>query len=152
MSAGSADDAPVIAEVEGLKLRWHARELRGSRSLVEAAALVGLNRDELSRIERGETKQIHFRTIAKLLAGYNCSVSELVDVEWVGEEGAALPLYVHAVEALTHGVPPNQPPRRRAVRRSSEADVVEPGDEATFAPSLNEPAPRRRRSPSGTVH
>ena len=37
--------------------------------------MVRLNRDELSRIERGETTQIRFETLAKLLAGYRCGLS-----------------------------------------------------------------------------
>ena len=49
--AAQERSAPVIAEVGDVRLLWHLRELRGARSLREAAELVGMNRDELGRID-----------------------------------------------------------------------------------------------------
>lgn len=144
---------PVIAEVGGVRLLWHARELRGARSLREAALLVGMNRDELGRIERGETKQIHFRTLAKILAAYHCTLDDLVKVE-VAESHGSAPLYAGAVAALAAGTLPGAAPLRRAVRRSTAADVVDEGDEDSFAVSTSaaQASAGRRRSPVGTLN
>lgn len=71
------------------QLRWHARSLRGSRTPVDAARLVALNRDELSRIERGETKQIQFQTVAKPPAGYGCALTDLFEIAVATEPAPA---------------------------------------------------------------
>jgi DNA-binding Xre family transcriptional regulator len=88
--AGSAD-APIVASYGGVRLRWHARELRGDRTLAEAARATGINRDELSRIERGETVQIRFETLAKLVEGYGCAVSDLIEIAATEPDAAAAP-------------------------------------------------------------
>lgn len=145
-----SDVEPVVAEVEGVRLRLHARRLRGALSLVEAARRAGLNRDELSRLEKGETTQVRFATIAKLLAAYGCSsVDDLVEVERVPEQ-RAVPLYAGVLAALADRALPASGPRRRAVRRSGGLDVIPAAEQGTFAPSSQEP-PRRRRLPVGTV-
>ena len=46
----------IVAEAGDLQIMLHARGLRSGRFLLEEAALVGLNRDELSRIEKGNTR------------------------------------------------------------------------------------------------
>lgn len=148
MTAPAAE--PIVAEVAGVRLRWHARKLRGDRSLVDAAALVGLNRDELGRIERGETTQIRFRTLAKLLAGYNCTLTDLVEVELTDDTRPA-PLYAGVVAALHDGLILGSAPQRRAVRRDTSNDVLAPGEELTYVCADPSP-PRRRRSPVGTLH
>jgi DNA-binding Xre family transcriptional regulator len=144
---------PVIAEVGAVRLLWHARELRGARSLREAAALVGMDRDELGRIERGETKQIHFKTLAKLLAAYRCNLDDLFEVEVVPAPGPT-PLYAGAAAALAGGRLPGTAPVRRSVRRSTTLDVVNEGDESHLAASTQAAAsrPRRRRAPIGTLN
>lgn len=139
---------PVVAEVEGVRLRLHARELRGSLTLVEVARRTGLDRDELSRLEKGETTQVRFSTLAKLLAVYGCGLQDLVTVERAQEES---PLYASALSALVDGTLRATGPRRRAVRRPSDADVLPEGDEAAFAASES-PTSHRRRSPVGTLH
>ena len=45
----------IVAEEDDLQIMLHASGLRSGRFLPEEAALVGLNRDELSRIEKGNT-------------------------------------------------------------------------------------------------
>ncbi|MHB1711712.1 MAG: helix-turn-helix domain-containing protein, partial [Acidimicrobiales bacterium] len=151
-SAAAAAD-PVVAEVGPVRLRWHARSLRGSRTIVDAARLIGINRDELSRIERGETKQIQFQTVAKFLAAYGCALTDLFEVEPAAPEQAPTPLYVHVVKALAHGTLPLQPVRRRAVRRAAEPDVTSTADEAAFSPSGPDAPPRRRqRAAAGTLN
>ena len=147
--ASSAAD-PVVAEFGRVRLRWHARSLRGNRTIAEAARLVGLNRDELSRIERGETKQIQFQTVAKLLAGYQCALGDLFEVEAATQPKTSVPLYIHAVAALANGTIPIKSVGRRAVRRPAELDVTTAGDEAAFSPSPSNTPTRRRRSPVGT--
>ncbi|HAM02630.1 MAG TPA: hypothetical protein DCQ30_10480 [Acidimicrobiaceae bacterium] len=72
--------SPVVATHGDVELRFHARELRGERTLAETARLVGMNRDELARIERGETVQIRFETLAKLVSGLRCELSDLIEV------------------------------------------------------------------------
>lgn len=143
--------APVLAEIGNVRLRWHARDLRGSRSLREAAELVGMNRDELGRIERGETKQIQFQTLAKFLAAYRCTLDDLFEVE-VAEGPSSAPLYAGAVAALAAGTLSAAVPGRRCVRRDSPADMVAESDESSFAGSSTQTGERRRRSPVGTLN
>ena len=97
---GSEEFSPIVADVEGVRLLLHARQLRGRMTLVEASRRAGLNRDELSRLEKGETTQVRFSTIAKLLVAYGCSLADLVVVERVP---AAAPLYAGALAALEAG-------------------------------------------------
>ena len=145
---GSEEFSPIVADVEGVRLLLHARRLRGRMTLVEASRRAGLNRDELSRLEKGETTQVRFSTIAKLLVAYGCSLADLVEVERVP---AAAPLYAGALAALEAGVLGGDRPGRRAVRRSSDLDVISEDEEATFAPAVAG-ASRRRRPAVGTVH
>ena len=138
-----------MADVGGVRLRWHARRLRGERTLAEAARLAGLNRDELSRIERGQTRQIRFETLAKLIVAYHCELSQLLEVETVPAEHPQ-PLYAPAVQLFADGVL-STPVRRRSVRRDGDADTTAPGDERSFGSSTGQTAGRRRRAPIGTV-
>lgn len=139
---------PVVADVKGVRLVLRARHLRGRMTLVEAAHRAGLNRDELSRLERGETTQVRFSTIAKLLAAYGCTLTDLVAVERVPTR---TPLYAGALAALEAGVLASRGPDHRAVRRSTELDVIPDGEESTFV-SAAETTPRWQRSAVGTVH
>lgn len=142
------DEDPVVAEVEGVRLRWHARAVRGDRTLVEAATLCGLNRDELGKIERGETKQIRFTTIAKMLAGYQCTLSDLMEAE-TQQTATPRPLYAGALAALQDGVLQSEAPTRRSARRPTSEDVLGAVDEEAFSSA---PAPTgRRRRPIGTL-
>ena len=140
--------SPVIAaEVGDLQIMLHARALRGGRSLREAAALVGLNRDELSRIEKGNTTQIRFETIAKLLSGYGCSLADLMEAKNV-PKGKAEPLYEQVMSyMLEHGEIGSRPARRVA-RRSLELDEQNEADRAAFVASTGlAEIPGRRRPP-----
>ena len=145
---GSEEFSPIVADVEGVRLLLHARQLRGRMTLVEASRRAGLNRDELSRLEKGETTQVRFSTIAKLLVAYGCSLADLVEVERVP---ATVPLYAGALAALEAGELGGNRHGHRAVRRSSDLDVISEDEEATFAPAAQAPS-RRRRSAVGTVH
>ena len=140
-----------MARAPGLRLRWHARALRGDRSLAEAARLVHLNRDELSRIERGETTQIRFETLAKLLVGYGCGLDDLLEAEPDQDEVGAAPIYAGILAAISDGSLPIQPPARRAVRRPADSDILPEGDEVGFAASASRRSPRRR-PPVGTLN
>jgi len=117
--------------------------------LMEVARRAGLNRDELSRFERGETTQVRFATIAKLLAVYDCTLEELFEVER-SHQPVPAPLYAGALAALAAGTVPGDAPRRRAVRRPASLDVLSEADESTFAPSPAS-SPGRRRAPVGTT-
>lgn len=145
---GSEEFSPIVADVEGVRLLLHARQLRGRMTLIEASRRAGLNRDELSRLEKGETTQVRFSTIAKLLVAYGCSLADLVEVERVP---AAAPLYAGALAALEAGELGGNRHGHRAVRRSSDLDVISEDEEATFAPAA-EATSRRRRPAVGTVH
>lgn len=145
---GSEEFSPIVADVEGVRLLLHARQLRGRMTLVEASRRAGLNRDELSRLEKGETTQVRFSTIAKLLVAYGCSLADLVEVERVP---ATVPLYAGALAALEAGELGGNRHGHRAVRRSSDLDVISEDEEATFAPAAGATS-RRRRPAVGTVH
>lgn len=128
---GTPEEAcPVVADVEGVRLVLHARRLRGQMTLVEAARRAGLNRDGLSRLEKGQTTQVRFSTLAKLLSAYECTLTDLVEVE---RAPATVPLYTGALAALAAGELSDHWPSRRAVRRSPELDVMTDGEESTFA-------------------
>ena len=118
---GSEEFSPIVADVEGVRLLLHARQLRGRMTLVEASRRAGLNRDELSRLEKGETTQVRFSTIAKLLAAYGCSLADLVEVEracWVVAGLAVAP----CDEALTStSFPRTRRPRSPLLRRRRRA-------------------------------
>lgn len=122
-------------------------------ALREAAELVGMNRDELGRIERGETKQIHFQTLAKFLAAYRCDIDDLFEVATTPANGP-IPLYTGVVAALTAGTLPAAGTPRRSVRRRTTADVVSASDEDSFAASrqADQSPARRRRAPVGTLN
>lgn len=152
-ATSAVDSDPIVARAGGVRLRWHARTLRGERSIAQAARLVGLNRDELGRIERGETTQIRFETVAKLLAGYRCELAELVEIEADTDELAQrpAPLYAGVLAALAHGTLERRPPGRRATRRDASLDIVAAGDEAAFARADLVSSAHRRR-PVGTLN
>ncbi len=141
-------DQPVVAEVDGVRLRLQLRQLRGSMTLVEVARRGRLNRDELSRLERGDTTQVRFSTLAKLVAMYGCSLDDLIAIE---RQPEGTPLYGGALAALADGTVPASGPGRRAVLRSVHGDLVPNGDENEFAPS-DHVRGGRRRAAVGTVH
>ncbi|MHB1511194.1 MAG: helix-turn-helix domain-containing protein [Acidimicrobiales bacterium] len=144
---------PIVARAVGVRLRFHARSLRGERSVAEAARLVGLNRDELARMERGETTQIRFETIAKLVAGYRCKLSDVIEVEPDPDAGSSVPrpLYAGVLAALGAGVLKPESPRRRTVRRTSAGEILAEEDETGFALSSSAIS-AHRRSPIGTLY
>ncbi len=130
----SIADPVVAADVGEVRIVLHARALRGERSLREAAALVGLNRDELSRIEKGGTTQIRFETIAKLLSGYGCSLEELMEVTSVPQENERSP-YGQVMSYMAEHGEIGSRPTRRAVRRSLELDMQGEEDRVAFESS-----------------
>lgn len=135
---------PIVAQIGSMRLIVHARRLRGTKTLVQAAQLCGLNRDELSRIERGETKQIRFETLAKILNGYQCTLTDLVEVD-TEPEAPVRPLYAGALSALQSGALTATAGQRRAVRRNTDDDVLAVDEESRFAASEPEPVRHRRR-------
>ena len=95
----------VVAERNGARLTLRARELRGDRSLVEAAALVGIRQDELSRIERGETSAMRFDTLLRLCEAYRVPPGELLSLEKDTAGTSPLEQVLAAVAAGTASVP-----------------------------------------------
>jgi DNA-binding Xre family transcriptional regulator len=106
--------SPVVAAYGGIELHWHARELRGERTLADMAREIGMNRDELARIERGETVQIRFETLAKLMSGFGCGISDLLEaVPTTHHEEYApwlAPLSALKDGRVRHGVPARHDP------------------------------------------
>lgn len=117
------DTAPTIAEGATLRLRSNVRVLRGDLPLAQAARIVGIERNELRRIENGETSQIRFDTIVKLCGAYRCDIGDLFEVEHTSA-ATTEPVYAGALMALSKGL--IGPAPRRAVRRDASLDVAEP--------------------------
>ena len=112
-----------MADVEGARLRVRLRELRGERTLTEVAGLIGIRGDELGRIERGETVQIRFSTLLRILTALNCRLDELLEVE---RSQAPQPRYAAALRAAVAGEL-SVPDRAGTLRDSSayEQDLSE---------------------------
>lgn len=137
-------DAPVLADVDGMQLRWHLRGLRGHRTLTDVAREVGIRSDELGRIERGETTQIRFSTLLRILKGYRCDIADLLEVE--DATGAAQPRYGAALRAYRAGKLSH--PGRRAEIRSLGRDEQDLDEAAAVA---EEPVVRRQRGAVGSL-
>jgi DNA-binding Xre family transcriptional regulator len=139
----TSDTARPVAQDGDLALFVHAGELRGGMSRAEAARLVGIRSDDLAKIERGETSQVRWVTLLKLMRAYGCSLSDLVEVrsDWTQGE----PAYAKALAAIRAGQLTAGPPRRRY---SADRDL---DDAAGQLPSLEvaelfgESTPRRGR-------
>ena len=138
----------AVAEGSDCSLIVRARELRGSRSLKEMAAAIGIRPDELSRIERGETTQIRFGTILRMLKAYHCSADELLVVE---DKPRTEPLYSGVMQALKDGrLKPGVPARfgsdvDQTLARFEELEAPTDGEISLFA---EEPAkPEVTRGP-----
>lgn len=104
--------SPIVAAYGGVELHWHARELRGERTIAEMAREIGMNRDELARIERGETVQIRFETLAKLMSGFGCGLNDLLEAVPITPREESAP-WLAPLSALKDGrVLPGVPGRR----------------------------------------
>lgn len=131
--------SPVVAESVSARLTLELRALRGSRSLTEVADVVGIRSDELGRIERGETKQMRFSTLLRLLEGLGIELHDLFKVErstsiFPKDCQAALGAYQAGKLA---------PPRRRAVVRSESTDEQDLTHAAAMAEEHRDGARRR---------
>lgn len=139
--------APVVAHTDDSRLRVHLRELRGGRSLSEAAELIGLRGDELGRIERGETKQIRFSTLLRILTAFDCSPDTLLEVE--RDDGGRGGRYAVAMDAFLAGSLPAPGTRRGRVRPASD-DEQDMADAIAFVEPIE---PRRStRGGAGTLN
>ena len=135
----------VVAERNGARLTLRARELRGDRSLVEAAALVGIRQDELSRIERGETSAMRFDTLLRLCEAYRVPPGELLSLEKDTAGTSPLEQVLAAVAAGTASV--HRPPHTRGRVAADEIDADEESRAASIA-ARDVPVRRvRRRAP-----
>lgn len=117
------ETAPTVAEGASLRIRSNIRVLRGDLPLAAAARIVGIDRNELRRIEKGETGQIRFDTLVKLCEAYHCTIGDLLEVERTEPAGDE-PVYAGALAALSKGL--IAPAPRRAVRRDMTPDVADP--------------------------
>ncbi|CAN5574917.1 MAG: helix-turn-helix transcriptional regulator [Euzebyaceae bacterium] len=137
-------DAPVLADIDGVHLRWYLRDLRGGRTLTEVAQEVGIRSDELGRIERGETTQIRFTTLLRILKGYRCDISDLFKVEAAANRPQAR--YGSALRAYQAGELSH--PGRRTEVRGLGPDEQNLDEADTFA---EEPVSRRRRAAGSSL-
>jgi DNA-binding Xre family transcriptional regulator len=138
----------VVAEEGEFTLFVRARELRGARSLKDMAAAIGIRPDELSRIERGVTRQIRFGTLLAMLRAFHCSADELLVVE---DKPRTAPLYSGVIQALKDGrLTPGVPARHsddvdRTIALFEEIETPDEGEIELFA---EEPAkPEVTRGP-----
>jgi len=137
----------VVAERNGARLTLRARELRGDRTLVEAAELVGIRQDELSRIERGETSSMRFETLLRLCEAYGVPPGELLAVE---KEPSVMSPLERVLEAVAAGTAvPHQPPRTRS--RQSVDELPDDAERAVAVLERDVPVRRVRRRAPRTV-
>lgn len=137
------DTARPVAQDGHLALFVHAGELRGGMSRAEAARLVGIRADELAKIERGETSQVRWVTLLKLMRAYRCSLSDLVEVR--SESTQSEPAYAKALAAIRAGQLTAGLPRRRYVPERDVDDAVGEQPSPEVAELFGEPAPKRGR-------
>jgi DNA-binding Xre family transcriptional regulator len=142
----------VVAEGSTERLRVRARELRGERTLTDAAAAVGIRQDELGKIERGETTAIRFDTLLRLCAAYQVGVGDLLTVEPVEPEPAGL---LGQVLAGVHEgtITTDRPIRSRRRAVSDEELYMDLGEAAAVLAPHEDPGPprARRRVPGVSV-
>ena len=112
--------APTVAEGTSLRIWSRIRVLRGDVPLAAAARNVGIDRNELRCIEKGEIGQIGFATLVKLCEAYHCTIGDLVEP---AKDSEAEPVYAGALAAFSKGL--IGPARRRASRRDVSLDVAE---------------------------
>lgn len=134
----------VVAEVAGENyLVVRVRELRGTRTLSDVAARVGMRQDDLGRLERGETSSIHYDTLLKLCREFGVGPEEIFEITPVTKsDPSPLDQILAAIEvgvAQSHSVPTS---RSRRVLHEEELDLAEV---AAFA-DLEEPATARLRT------
>lgn len=143
-------EQPVALE-GGLALFVHASELRGDLSRAEAARRVGIGADELAKIERGETTQVRWVTLLKLMSAYRCSLQDLVEVRATEPIPEVEPAYARTLEALRVGrLSPGLPRRRYTPERDGEAGEAPPLSEV--AALFDTPGPKRgRKAPFGST-
>lgn len=132
-------EMPTVAEGASLRIRSKIRRLRGDLPLAAAARAIGIDRNELRRVEKGETRQIRFDTLVKLCETYRCNIGDLLQIE-PAEATEAGPVYAGALMSYSKGL--IGPAPRRAVRRDASLDVAEPDRAGEFAAEVS----GRRRS------
>jgi len=122
ISGSTLEASPAVASGALFALHVNLRELRGEMTFADAARRTGLDRDELKRIEKGETRSIGFATIVKLCEGLRCDLSDLMTLEPVTMETSS-PLYTGALAAFAKGQ--LRPAPRRRVPRDLSSDVMD---------------------------
>jgi DNA-binding Xre family transcriptional regulator len=120
----------VIAERNGTRLTLRARELRGTRTLSDAAALIGIRHDELSRIERGDTTSMRFDTLLRLCDAYQVTPGELLHIE---KDPATMSPLDHVLAAITAGTATTHRPPRNRARLTDDETVDDATDDEVAA-------------------
>lgn len=140
----TSQTAHPVAEEGSLALFLRAGELRGEMSRAEAARLVGIRSDELAKIERGETSQVRWVTLLKIMRAYRCSLTDLVDVR--DSAPAVEPAYAKGLAALQSGaLKPGLPPRRYRPDNDADEAAGAPAGDAVEREFGEQVQPKRGR-------
>lgn len=140
--------AATVAARRGRALILRAREIRGALSLTAAAKRIGIRPDELSRIERGETRQVRWETLLGMAQAYGVEVGDLLVT--TAAESQSPPAYAGVLAALRSGTIQPVIPRRFAgdpdavQAERGDLDTVHAGVTADFAEPV--PSAEVRRS------
>ena len=102
-----ASSAREVARVDESTLNIKLAALRKERTLSEAAAMVGIRADELSRIESGKTKQIRWETMLRILLAYDCEIEDLIEIKVVApiQEPTPREVYLTAMRNRKRNIP-----------------------------------------------
>ena len=146
------DTATVASDSEG-SLLLHLRSLRGGRSLEDVAQRVGIVADELSRIERGLTRQVRWETLLRLMRTDDCGPGDLMAI--------AVPVVIryrtsprNAMLAAMESGLGNEVPQRRVLPRETSTGLDAAAEQDLAAPTERGPIhrPFRPANRSLTLH
>ncbi len=135
-----------VARDDQSALLLSLRFLRGDRSLEEVAGHAGIRADELSRIERGLTKQIRWETLLRLMRTYECRPDELLAVREniLGiASGTPREFMLAAIDAGVGGRVPS-----RRLQLDEIATGLNEAAEAALAASVKGGSTRRKFKPA----
>lgn len=135
----------AVADSGDLHLVLRLRALRGSRTLTALAAEVGIRADELGRIERGETSQVRWATLLRIIVATGGRIDDVLRITR-DDESEDTPSWAAPLAALRDGRVTAGLPRR------PDPDAIEPfhmpSDEAVRSRFVEtDDADRVRRSP-----
>ncbi|NQW73182.1 MAG: helix-turn-helix transcriptional regulator [Actinobacteria bacterium] len=149
-SKTSTHDAVTVASDSEWSLLLHLRSLRGGRSLEDVAQRAGIRADELSRIERGLTRQVRWETLLRLMRTYDCGPGDLMAI--------AVPVVIKyrtsprnvMLAAMQSGVG-NEVPQRRVLPREASTGLDAAAEQDLAEPTERGPIHRPFRPPNRSL-